>query len=174
MLAEFSLWICVNHCCHQSLEGPTIFTIASCSPLIDYFCSFTLTALSSFFLFASFPLSLLLPLPAEAPRHILSGPPATPHRHQPHRPLPPSERRANAQTFPGATHDSDHALGAALPLQSMRPRPTLEGPSCSSTHRVHHPHTPFTASSSPVLDPASKREESAPPHRCVGNRKRAH
>lgn len=30
--AEFKLWICVNRCCHQSLEGPTIFTIASLSP----------------------------------------------------------------------------------------------------------------------------------------------
>lgn len=100
--------------------------------------------------------------PAQAPGHFLTGPSATPHHHQPHRPLPTSQRSIHAQTFPGAPHHPGHALGAALPLQSMRPRPppppslpVSQGTNRSSSCHVHRRHTPTSASpSSPVVDPS--------------------
>lgn len=57
---------------------------------------------------------------AEAPGHFLSGLPAAFDHHQPHWPFSPSEWCTHTQAFPRATHHSGHALGAALPLQSMK------------------------------------------------------
>lgn len=143
--------------------SPALFTLICCC-----FLRFELrqhaASLSSSLLCLINPPSRLPPPAAQAPGHVLTGPSATPHHHQPHRPLPTSQRRVHAQTFPGAPHHPGHALGAALPLQSMRPPPpppplTSQGTGRSSSRHVHRQHTPTSASpSSPVVDPASRRE----------------
>ena len=135
---------------HQSEKSPCrhwFLSFSFSSPfspfpiLVFFFFSPPVFHIGSLFLSGS-PSS---PLTAEAPGHFLSGLPAAPHHHQPHRPLPPSERSSHAQAFPCATHHPGHALGAALSLQSMRP-PWNQPP--PPFHRVHHHHHPLTPTSS--------------------------
>lgn len=115
--------------------------------------------------FPSFPPPHPLPPPpAEAPGHFLSGPPAAPHHHQPHRPLPPSERSAHAQAFPRATHDPGHALGAALPLQSMRPTPP---PEPAAPLHIASTATPLCLLLSTSLGPSNEEGGVRTPHHCL-------
>lgn len=82
------------------------------------------------------------PSPAKAPGHFLSAPPATPHHHQPHRPLPSSERSAHTQALPRATHHPGHALGTALPLQPMRHLGNQHLPVRVTSMTTHPPSPP--------------------------------
>ena len=150
---------------HQSEKSPCrhwFLSFSFSSPfspfpiLVFFFFSPPVFHIGSLFLSGS-PSS---PLTAEAPGHFLSGLPAAPHHHQPHRPLPPSERSSHAQAFPCATHHPGHALGAALSLQSMRPPWNQPPPPFSSRPPPPPPHTHlFLLLSPPLSDPASRREE---------------